>query len=136
MSTAAGTSGVFDRGAFRVQLGNAGVAAGDVASVLNPLGEDLIVTYCAVNVTTIATGAATIDVGCGSSASTSYDNLLDAQDVHVAGAYADLGTNGKRAKLWAAAEYLTASEASGDVAGLVGELIVKFVARTSAGAPS
>lgn len=130
------TSGVYDQGCFRIQLGNAGAAAADMASVLNPTGEAVIITKCIVNITTASTGASTIDVGIGSSASTLYDNLIDGLSGATAGAYADLGTNGKRAKLWPAAEYLTASEASGDVAGLAGELLVFWVTRTAAGAVS
>lgn len=124
------TTGNYEQGGFRIALANTGAAAADMASVLNPTGEAVIVTKCIVNITTASTGASTIDVGIGSSASTSYDNLIDGLSGATAGAYADLGTNGKRAKLWPAAEYLTASEASGDVAGLAGELIVQWVTRT------
>ena len=136
MSTAAGTSGVFDRGGYRIQLGNAGAAAADMASVANPFGEDVIVTQCIVNVTTGSTGASTMDVGIGASASTSYDNLIDGLSGATAGVYNDLGTNGKRCKLWQTTDYLTASEASGDVSGLAGELILKVIPRTTAGAVS
>jgi hypothetical protein len=130
------TSGSYDQGGFRIQLADTGSAAADLASVLNPTGEAVIITKCIVNLTTASTGASTIDVGIGASASTLYDNLIDGLSGATAGAYADLGTNGKRAKLWPAAEYLTASEASGDTTGLVGELIVQWVSRTSAGAVS
>ncbi len=81
MSTAAGTTGVFDQGAYRIQLGNAGAAGGDMASVLNPFGEDVIITFAALNITTASTGASTIDVGVGSSATTAYDTLIDGHQV-------------------------------------------------------
>lgn len=130
------TTGTWDRGFYRIQLTVGGSTAADMASVLNPTGEAQIVTYCAINATHESTGAATMDVGIGSSASTSYDNLIDGQSVAAAGVFADLGTNGKRAKLWPAAEYLTASEATGDVAGFTGELLVQFAPRTATGTDS
>lgn len=135
-ATAAGTVGTYDRGAYRIQLGNAGSAAGDMAAVLNPFGEDVIVTFAALNITTVSTGASTIDVGIGASASTAYDNLIDGHSGATAGVYAEKGTNGKLVKLWPSTEYLTVSEASGDVTGFVGELLIKYVPRTSAGAVS
>lgn len=130
------TTGTYDQGVFRIQLANTGAAAADMASVLNPTGEAVIITYACLNITTASTGASTIDVGVGSSASTSYDNLIDGHSGATAGAFAEVGTNGKRAKLWPAAEYVTVSEASGDVAGLAGELLLHWVTRTTAGAVS
>ena len=134
MSTAAGTSGVFDRGGYRIQLGNAGAAAGDMASVANPFGEAVIVTQCILNITTQSTGASTIDVGIAADGTTSADNLIDGHSGATAGVFAAKGTNGLLVKLWDTTQYLTASEASGDVAGLAGELIIKVIPRTSAGA--
>lgn len=124
------TTGNYEQGGFRIALADTGAAAADMASVLNPTGEAVIITKCMVNITTPSDGASTIDVGIGSSASTLYDNLIDGLSGATAGVFADLGTNGKRAKLWPAAEYLTASEASGDVSGLEGELIVQWISRT------
>jgi hypothetical protein len=136
MSTAAGTTGAFDQGAFRIQLGNAGAAGGDMASVLNPFGEAVIITERILNITTQSTGASTIDVGVGASATTAYDTLIDGQSGAAAGVFAEYGTNGKRAVLWPTDQYLTVSEASGDVSGLAGELIIRTLPRTSAGAAS
>jgi len=136
MPTAAGTSGTYDRGVYRIQLGNAGVTAGDVVSVLNPFGEDVIIYLAILNITTASTGASTMDVGVGSGATTSYDNLIDGHSGATAGVFAAKGTNGLFVKLWVSTEYLTVSEASGDVTGLAGELLIKFVPRTTAGAVS
>lgn len=136
MSTAAGTTGALDQGAFRIQLGNAGAAGGDMAAVLNPFGEDVIIIFAALNITTQSTGASTIDVGVGSSASTAYDTLIDGHSGATAGVFAAKGTNGLLVNLWTTSQYLTVSEASGDVAGLAGELIIRTLPRTSAGAAS
>jgi len=130
------TTGTYDQGAFRIQLANTGAAAADMASVLNPTGEAVIVTMACLNITTASTGASTIDVGIGSSASTLYDNLIDGQSGATLGAFGEKGTNGRLVRLWPANEYITVSEASGDVAGLAGELIVEFITRTAAGAVS
>lgn len=134
MSTAAGTTVTFDRGGARVQLGNAGAAAGDMAAVLNSSGEDQVIWLAHLNITTASTGASTIDVGVGSSASTAYDNLIDGHSGATAGVFAAKGTNGLLCKVWVAGEYITVSEASGDIAGLAGELVIKFYPRTAAGA--
>ena len=132
--TAAGTSGVFDRGAYRIQLGNVGAAAGDMASVLNPFSEAVIVTSAVLNITTASTGASTIDVGIGTSATTAYDTLIDGHSGATAGVFAAKGSNGLLVNLWPTTSYLTVSEASGDVVGLAGELIITFIPRTDAGA--
>lgn len=123
------TTGQFDEGVFRITLANTGAAAADMASVLNPEGVAVVVTQCWLDITTASTGASTIDVGIGSSASTSYDNLIDGQSGATAGCVGEKGTNGKQVKEWAAANYITVSEASGDVAGLVGELCVRYFPR-------
>jgi len=130
------TTGTYDQGAFRIQLANTGSAAADMASVANPFGEAVIVTSAILNITTQSTGASTIDVGIGSSASTSYDTLIDGQSGATAGVFAEKGTNGKLVNLWPTTSYLTVSEASGDVAGLAGELLITFITRTAAGAVS
>jgi hypothetical protein len=129
------TSGTWDRGVFRIQLANTGAAAADMASVQNTTGEDQIITFCALNITTASTGASTIDVGVAST-STTADNLIDGHSGATAGVFAAKGTNGLLVKIWTADQYLTVSEASGDVAGLAGELLVQYVPRTTAGAVS
>lgn len=117
-------------GAFKEALA-ALDAAGGVASILNPEGVDLIITRCAVNVTTKATGACTVDVGVGASASTKYDTLLDGLDVGTAAILGDniknKGSNGKEVLAWPAGQYLTASMATGAAAGLVGSVFVTYL---------
>lgn len=129
------TTGTYDRGAYRIQLANTGAAAADMASVLNPFGEDMIITFCALNITTGSTGASTIDVGVADT-SVSADNLIDGHSGDTAGVFAAKGSNGLLVKIWSATGYVTVSEASGDVAGLAGELLLKMIPRTTAGAVS
>jgi hypothetical protein len=129
------TSGTFDRGVFRIQLEDTGSAQADMASVLNPTGEEQIIDFCALNITTGSDGASTIDVGIAGTSVTA-DNLIDGHSGATAGVFAAKGSNGLLVKIWAADGYLTVSEATGDVTGLVGELLVKFFPRTTAGAVS
>lgn len=121
----------FSNGAARTALGT-GTSGGGVVSVANPEGVDVYVTFAALDIGTGSTGASTIDVGIASGATTSADNLIDGRSGATAGVYtnaSDPGSNGKTGQLWPAASYLTASQASGAVAGIAGELIVKYVIR-------
>lgn len=103
---------------------------GAVLSLANPEGVDLIVTDFILDVTTEATGAATVDAGIGASATTSDDSLIDGADVGTAAGTFDntdnKGTNGGRAVKWAADEYLTVT-ASATLAGLVGNAYIKWI---------
>lgn len=114
---------------YKVALAAVDIAGG-AASILNPEGVDLIVTRAVVNVTTIATAAGTLSVGIGTGATTSYATLIDTVDVHSAtGVFdniKDKGSGGKQCILWPAGQYLTASKASGALAGLVGSLFVQY----------
>ncbi len=121
------TTGSYDSGFLRVALTDAGDAAGDVASIANPEGVSLIITRAVLNITTGSTGASTLDVGVAANATTSADNLIDGQSGATAGAFAEVGTNGKRAMKWGATEYVTVSEASGNVDGIAGELLLQYV---------
>ncbi len=114
-------------GALKVALGHADTAGG-ILALANPEGVDLIVTKLVLNVTTVATAACTVDAGIAANGTTSADNLIDGQDVNTAaGAFAEAGTNGKRAKLWKSTEYLTASMKTGAAAGLVGYAYIEYI---------
>jgi len=97
--------------------------AGGVAAILNPLGKELLITRTIMDVTTAATGAATVDVGVAANATTSDDALLDGQDVNSATGMFASTTLVK----WPATGYVTASQATGAVAGLVGTLHVEYI---------
>ncbi len=128
------TSGNYEQGGFRIALADTGAAAGDLAAVLNPTGEAVIITRCIVNITTGSTGASTLDIGIAANGTTLNDTLVDGLSGATAGVYDNIehgGSNGLAVKLWGATEYLTASEASGDTTGLEGELIVQWLTRTS-----
>lgn len=126
------TTGAFESGGLRVALAAAGVTAGDVASVLNPEGVALIITRAILDITTGSSGASTLDVGVAANATTSADNLIDGRSGATAGAYDNIedgGTNGLACRVWGATEYVTVSEASGDVTGIAGELILQYIRR-------
>ena len=119
----------FDDGAYRADLG-VGTSGGGVVSLANPFGRPVVVTGVALSITTASTGASTIDVGIAAGATTSADNLIDGRSGATIGTFAsggaDAGTNGKSAQVWGTTQFLTASQASGAVAGLAGKLVIKF----------
>lgn len=126
------TTGTYDGGYFRIELDDTGAAAGDLAAVLNPEGVELVIEYAALNITTASTGASTIDMGIAANATTSNDTLIDGRSGATAGWFDNIehaGTNGGTGVRWGASQYLTASEASGDTTGLVGEIVLRFAAR-------
>lgn len=104
---------------------------GGVLSWQNPESTSIIVSRIFFDVTTIATGSCTIDVGTtAASATTSSDNLMDGLDAHSAtGLFGNLsnpGTNGKTAQKLASGKWVTASMASGAAAGLAGKAYIHY----------
>lgn len=102
---------------------------GDALSLINPEGADLIITEFVLDVTTPATGAATVDAGIAADGGTSADTLLDGQDVGTAAVLLNnvdhQGTNGKAAVKWGSGQYLTITP-SASLAGLVGNYYVHY----------
>lgn len=103
---------------------------GDILSLANPEGVDLIITRFIVNVTTPATGAANADFGIAADGETSSDTLLDGQDIGTAAAIFDnvddQGTNGQSVLLWGSGQYLTGTP-SATAAGLVGNVYIEYI---------
>lgn len=118
------------KGAYKAALA-AVTGGGGALSLANPEGADLIVTRLVLDITTKATAACTLDAGVGSGATTSYDNLIDGLDVNAAAGVfdnvEDQGTNGKSAVRWESDGYLTVSEKTGAIAGLVGNAYIEYV---------
>lgn len=108
-------------------------SGGGVLSLANPEGQRLIITKLVLDVQTGSSGACTVDCGVGSSATTSYDNLIDGCSVGTAGAFdnvGEAGSNGKSRQVWAAADYLTVT-GSATSAGLVGYAMVQYLRTAS-----
>ena len=104
----------------------------EIFQLTNSYGSDLIVTRAMIQVTTVSSGACTVDVGTGSGASTSYDNLLDGIDTTSTGVSDNLksmhaGDSGRSVIVWKSTEYINASKASGATSGLVGYYAVYCV---------
>ena len=117
--------------AYKVALTAAtDTTAGGVLSLANPEGVDLIVTRLVLDITTEATGAATVDGGIAANGTTSSDTLIDGADVGTAAGVFDNiengGTNGKAAARWDSDEYLTIT-ASATLAGLVGNAYIEYI---------
>tara|TARA_R100001594_G_scaffold25875_3_gene50422 strand:+ start:10369 stop:10956 length:588 start_codon:yes stop_codon:yes gene_type:complete len=110
---------------FRGALSASDSTAG-VFQAQNTYGSDLLITRAMIYVTTVSSGACTIDVGVGSSSSTSYDNLLDGIDVNGSTGVSDnikslvAGDNGRSVVVWKNNEYVNASKKTGATSGLVG----------------
>ena len=106
------------------------IASTNVLSWANPESSDIIITRLVVNVTTASTGASTIDFGTtATTATTSSDNLIDG----VSGAsiaaldnLQDAGTNGKQLQKLASGKWVTGTQASGDITGIVGFAYIHY----------
>lgn len=103
---------------------------GGVLSWQNDEGATIIIDRLEIYVTTISTGACTVDAGATAvSATTSSDTLIDGLDVHVAGLYDNVlnhGTDGLGAVTLASGKWLTISKASGAAAGLAGSAYIRY----------
>ena len=97
---------------------------GGIFSLENTYGTDLIIDRVIIQVTTASSAAATIDVGIAGGGTSTGDNCLDGLDVGTAAGVfdniTDKGTNGKSRQRWGSGGFLTASEASGNITGMVG----------------
>jgi len=118
-------AGTWLQGALAVSASAAGTF-----QLTNTYSTSLIITDVLVFITTGQTTGATrtVDIGFGSGASTSYDNLIDGLDLATAGVYSNLtdkGTNGGIG-VWRSGEYINAS-ASASPTGLVGFYAVHVV---------
>lgn len=97
-------------------------------------GADAIILRAIADITTVATGACTLDVGYTSvSDVTSSDTLLDGIDVNAAiatfdsmNAALDAGANAKAQKA-ASGKWVTVDEKTGDATGLVGTLYIFYI---------
>lgn len=117
-------------GALKVALSAAADTAGAILAVLNDSGEDRIITNIILDLTTGATGACTVDVGVAADGTTLNDTLIDGVDIAEAGTYdmvKNAGTNGANARRWNNGTYITASTASGAVAGTVGNAYIQYI---------
>jgi hypothetical protein len=93
-----------------------------------------IIQRVMLDVTTVATGACTIDVGyTATTSTTSSDTLLDGVDANAAtalfdsmNAALDSGANAKAQKA-ASGKWITMDEASGDATGLVANLYITYI---------
>lgn len=104
---------------------------GDMLNLLNPEGDDLLITRFIIDVTTPSTGGCTVDAGVAASG-TSNDELLDGVDVNSAAILTDNIAQAIAAAVaaavvpWGAAEYLTVTP-SASAAGLVGTYYVEYI---------
>lgn len=104
---------------------------GGIFSWVNPEAVGIVVTKVDINVTTIATGACSIDVGTTAvSGTTQSDTLIDGLDVHSAtGVFStasQAGANGVPPKTLAVGAWVTGSKDSGASAGIIGAAYIHY----------
>lgn len=121
------TSSAMER-TVRLPLATSDAAAG-LVSWQNPYGIAVVVEIL-IDLTTSATGAHTADFGQAATAVLS-DTLVDGVDLGTAaGLFSssdDQGTNGRTFRRIAAGEFVTGSTATGTAAGLVGNVLIRFL---------
>ncbi|MEA2781439.1 MAG: hypothetical protein QOK29_2983 [Rhodospirillaceae bacterium] len=109
----------------------AGSSAGGVLAWQNPESVAILITGLVVDVTTKSTGAGTASFGTAANGTTSSANLIDTLDVGTAaGTFdnnTDKGTLGKTRQRLATGSYVTGSQATGAVAGLVGNAYITYI---------
>lgn len=117
--------------------GTTSTSGGGIAAWQPPEGGPVIVTRAYLDVTTASTGSANASVGVGSSATTSYTNLIPATSVHSTGvidsitqqiAAATGGESGivNLCQLMAAGNYVTVT-GSASTAGMVATLFIEYI---------
>jgi hypothetical protein len=130
---AAAGGAAFDRVRKCAKVALAAVdTGGGIFSWLNPEAGAIIIERVIVDVTTVATGACSIDVGStAASGTTQADNLIDGLDVHTAAGVFDqadqAGANGKTKAKLAQGGWVTGSKDTGASAGLVGSAYIEYV---------
>ena len=88
-------------------------SAGGVFSIQNSYGTNLVVTRVIIYLTALNGSGANLNIGIGSSGTTSYDTLIDGLNVNGStGAFDNIknkGSNGEECELWSTTQYITAS---------------------------
>jgi len=104
--------------------------AGGVFAWANPTGASIIIKSLAIDVTTVSTGACTIDCGVAANGTTLSDTLIDgastASTARVIDNIKDAGTNGTSIQKCTSSQYVTGSVASGASAGIVGFAYITY----------
>lgn len=104
--------------------------AGGVFAWANPTGSTVMITGLAVDVTTVTSGACTIDCGVATDGTTLSDTLIDgastATTARVIDNIKDTGTNGTSMQRCTSSQYVTGSVASGASAAIVGYAYIYY----------
>lgn len=127
-------AGVVNTGYLDITSASA-VATGVYASVENTTGQDIIIWNATLDISTESTGASTVDVGIAADATTTDDTIFDGKSLATAGIFhsendTDNGSNGTgKPIVWGSGEFLNVAEASGNVEGVVGNLLFQWSVR-------
>jgi hypothetical protein len=128
----ADTTVVYGKGSMCIPLtGAVAHTGGEVCNVLNPEGEDLIITRAVVYSTHASTGACNLDVGVGTTAEHNQTELVSALDIVALTALTAkngfaCGDAADALVIWDADEYVTAC-GTGDSSGFTGYLFLEYL---------
>ena len=104
--------------------------AGGMLAVENTYGSDLIIDRVIVSVTTASSSASAASIGIAANATTSSNTLMDNFDSGGQGVYDNIdnkGSNGKTKAKWGTGQFVTGSEASGNITGIVGTYAIHAI---------
>jgi len=110
----------------RLDLTGTASSASVFAAIANPHGQPLLITNRFLVATTPSSGASTLDIGVAANATTLSDTLIDGVSGATAGVLQAAGSNDALGRTWGATQFVTVAEASGDVNGLVGTLVIEY----------
>jgi hypothetical protein len=124
---------LYGTGAMCIELtGAAGHAGGEVCNVLNPEGEDLIITRAVVYSTHVSTGACSLDVGIGTTAEHDQSELYSSLDIVAltAGTAKNgfaCGDAADSLPIWGHDQYVVATGVGASSAGFTGYLFLDYL---------
>ena len=104
--------------------------AGGLFNAENTYGSDLIIDRVIISVTSASSGASSASVGIAANATTASDTLLDDFDSGGQGIYDNIdnkGTNGKTKAKWGTGQFVTGSESTGNITGIVGTYAIHAI---------
>ncbi len=132
MRAIAGWTGIaFPHFSVRAITGVVATTGGAILSFRPAEGSTYVILRAVLVVLTKSTGAATVDIGVGSTATTAADNLIDGCDVGTAGSVSfdnltNPGTNGLAGVYMNGTSFINVTGLA-DTTGLVGNLYVEFI---------
>jgi len=122
--------GYIDGGQLVFNIGGGTDSAGGLLAWQNLTGNDIVVTYAVLDVSSTATNACSASFGSTTNSTSSASNFISAQDVHTA--LVTVNSGAKSIKV-SASNFITGSVSSGTSSGLVGRAVFTYFPIPAAG---